>query len=145
MPTSPRCSLRSPKHSSWRARVPSHWGKHTWDALFLLAADYPHAQECADDDEYPADVVQERRRAWRRLLQALPGVLTCGVCSHHFEKYMQRNGGRNMEAALEDREALLQWLYAAKDEVSKRNGTRKSPPCERVRRHYVPKCPPKRA
>ena len=144
MPRGPARSARrsaSPSlHSSWRARVPTHWGRRTWDALFLLAADYPHAKECADDDEYPPEVVRERRRAWKQMLQALPGVLTCGVCSYHFEQYMRRDGGRPMEAALRDREALLKWLYAAKDEVNRRNRVRRSPPYERVRRTYIPKC-----
>lgn len=133
-------SRRSPSFSSWRARVPSHWGERTWDALFLLAADFPHSRECTDDEEFPNDVVANRRRAWRALLKALPGVLTCGVCSHHFERYMDRNGGKNMDEALQDRESLLRWLYNAKDEVNRRNG-RRSVRYERVRRSYVPACP----
>ena len=126
-------------HSSWRARVPTHWGRKTWDALFLLAADYPHVQECKDDDPFPQRVILERRRAWRKMLLSLPGILSCGVCSDHFQRYMERDGGRPMERALQDRESLLEWLYKAKDEVNERNGT-KRPRFEDIRRKYVPKC-----
>lgn len=136
-----RRSPRSPPlHSSWRARVPTHWGRTTWDMLFKLAADYPHARECADDDAYPRAVVRERRRAWRQLLTSLPGTMTCGVCSHHFAKFLARDGGRPLERALRDRESLFAWLHEAKDEVNKRNG-RRSPSLRRTRRRYIPPCP----
>lgn len=124
-------------HSSWRARVPPHWGKKTWDALFLLAADYPHEQDCEDDDEYPPELIAERKRAWKKILKALPGALTCGVCSYHFEKYMQDE--QAMERALQNREELFKWLYKAKDQVNKRN-SRKSISLGAVRKRYIPKC-----
>ena len=127
-------------YSSHRARVPSHWGKHTWDALFLLAADYPHAKDCRDDDRYPPSAIEDRKRAWKQLIKALPGVLTCGVCSHHFADYIKRDGGKPLDAALQNREALFEWLYACKNEVNKRRG-RRSPSLSKVKRRYIPKCP----
>lgn len=135
--------MPSKKYSSSRARVPSHWGKATWDALFLLAADYPHEFECGDDHEYSAEMIQVRKNAWRQLLKALPGVLTCNKCADHFGKYLQMNGGRDLEWALEDRERLLRWLYRCKDEINHRN-QRQSPALENVRRKYVPRCSKRR-
>ena len=126
-------------HSSWKARVPTHWGKKTWDALFLLAADYPHKKDCKDDDEYPNEIIRERRKAWKRLFEALPGVLTCGVCSYHFQQYMRRGNGIPFENALRDRESLFEWLHKAKDEVNKRN-KRKSISLENTRKRYIPRC-----
>ena len=136
---SPRKKSSHKLHSSWRARVPTHWGKRTWDALFLLAADYPHPQDCDDDDEYPPEVIMERRRSWKRLFETLPGVLTCGVCSYHFEKYMKLQNGVPFQNALKDRDALFAWLHKAKAEVNKRNG-RKSISLESTKRRYIPKC-----
>jgi hypothetical protein len=128
-----------PKYSSPRSRDPAHWGKHTWDALFLLASDYPHERDCADDDVYPASLVSTRRRAWKQLLTALPGVLTCGACAYHFDAYLKRNGGRDVDDALRDRKSLFRWLYACKDEVNKRT-QRRSPTLDRVRRRYISEC-----
>lgn len=126
-------------HSSWRARTPRHWGRSTWDALFRLAADYPHARECDDDDPYLASLAAERRASWRRLLKSLPGILPCGECAYHFERYLRRDGGAALERALRDRESLYRWLYRAKDEVNRREG-RHSPPLAEVRRRYIPAC-----
>lgn len=136
-----RQSIRSsPKlHSSRRARVPTHWGRRTWDALFLLAADYPHPKDCEDDDEFSPEVVVERRRAWKRFLETLPGVLTCGVCSHHFESYMRQQHGIPFRDALRDRDSLFAWLHKAKAEVNKRNG-RKSLTLESTKKRYIPTC-----
>ena len=105
------------KYSSPRSRVPLHWGRNTWDALFLLAADYPHQKDCDDDDEYPKPLVLKRKRAWKQLLRALPGVLTCDAYSSHFDAYLKRNGGRDLDDTL--RESLFRWLYACKDRVNK--------------------------
>lgn len=129
----------SKRFSSHKARRTKHWGKPTWDALFLLASDYPHAQDCADDDAIPASLAQERRRAWKKMLEAMPGVLTCGVCSYHFERYMERRNGVPFERALDDRESLFKWLHQAKDEVNRRAG-RKSISLAETKRKYIPKC-----
>ena len=126
-------------YSSYKARVPSHWGKNTWDALFLLASDYPHEKDCDDDDLYPKSAIEVRRSAWKHLIKALPGVLTCGNCAVHFADYIERDGGKALDAALQDREALFRWLYKCKNEVNKRRGKR-SPPFEHVKRKYIPKC-----
>lgn len=127
------------QYSSWRARVPSHWGKRTWDALFLLAADYPHEQSCWDDEEMDEESVRARKRAWRRLLTSLPWVLACGVCAQHFQEYLERDGGRALSKALENRETLYDFLYRCKAEVNKRNG-KHSPPLGKIRRKYIPHC-----
>lgn len=130
---------RSALHSSWKARVPTHWGRKTWDALFLLAADYPHAQECDDDDPLSSYEILKRRRAWKKMLRALPGVIACDVCSYHFQRYLDRNDGRSLERALKNRESLLRWLYRAKDKINKLKYV-KSIPFENVKNKYVPRC-----
>ena len=130
----------SPKlYSSPNARVPAHWGQRTWDALFLLAADYPHVKDCDDDDEYPQQYITERQRAWKRLFESLPGVLTCSVCSHHFKEYMKRDKGVPFKNALRDRKALFKWLHQAKKEVNDRNG-RKSRTLMEIEKKYIPRC-----
>lgn len=126
-------------YSSWRARLPVWWGKRTWEALFLLAADYPHDQDCWDDGEMLDEDVKARKAGWRQLLKSLPFVLTCGVCATHFQKYIEHDNGRRLEQALRDRESLLTFLYNCKKEVNKRNG-RGSPSYTQVRRRFVPPC-----
>ena len=126
-------------YSSWRARVPVHWGRSTWDALFLLAADYPHEKECDDDDEMDPGTIRARKAGWRQLLKSLPSVLTCGICSDHFQKYMEHDNWKRLERALQDRESLFKFLYNCKKEVNKRNG-RPSLQYHKVRRKYVPPC-----
>ena len=126
-------------YSSWRARIPSHWGKKTWDTLFLLAADYPHEKECWDDDEYTKEMIKERKKGWEQLLKSLPWVLTCGVCAYHFQKYINRQNGKFLKKALENREELFKFLYKCKDQVNSRKNT-KSPTYEKIRRKYIPPC-----
>lgn len=135
----PRTKKRSSPHSSFRARAVTHWGRSTWDALFLLASDFPHEKDCVDDDRVPHEFVEERRRGWRKLLKALPDVLSCGICSEHFARYLERNGGKDLEKALVNRENLFAWLYRCKHEVNRRNG-QGSPRLSHVRRKYIPKC-----
>ena len=130
---------RAPLYSSWNTHIQSHWGKSTWDALFLLAADYPHEKTCTDDAEYAPEVVALRKQSWRRLFEALPGVLSCPLCGEHFRRYMRRDGGRPFENALQNRETLFAWLHKCKDEVNRRTN-RKSVSIERVKRRYIAKC-----
>ena len=126
-------------YSSWRARVPKHWGKKTWDTLFLLAADYPHEKECWDDDEYTSEMIRERKKGWEKLLKSLPWVLTCGECAHHFRKYINRGNGRFLKKALENREELFMFLYKCKDQVNYRKNV-VSPSYEKIRKKYIPQC-----
>ena len=132
-------NYRGTYYSSWRARVPSHWGKRTWDALFLLAADYPHEKECWDDDEYTKKMIKDRKRAWKQMLTSLPSILTCGVCAQHFKKYIERDNKRSLNKALENREELFKFLYKCKDEINKRNGIVSSS-YEQIKRKYIPSC-----
>jgi hypothetical protein len=127
------------QYSSWNTHIQSHWGKKTWDALFLLAADYPHEQSCKDDDELSPEVIAFKRESWKRLFQALPGVLSCPKCGAHFKSYMERDGGHAFREALKSREALFKWLHKCKDEVNRRT-SRKSVPLQRVRRRYIAPC-----
>ena len=126
-------------YSSWRARVPDHWGKKTWDTLFLLAADYPHEKECWDDDEYTSEMIRERKKGWEKLLKSLPWVLTCGECAQHFRKYINRGNGRFLKKALENREELFMFLYKCKDQVNSRKNV-VSPSYEKIRKKYIPRC-----
>ena len=123
-------------YSSWTPHLQSHWGRSTWDALFLLASDFPHNQECDDDRAYTHREVEMRRKAWRQILLSLPEALSCPVCGEHFRRYMERH---SVDGALRDRETLMRWLYRAKDEVNRRRG-RTSPSFQRVRRTYIPPC-----
>jgi hypothetical protein len=75
---------RTPLYSSWNTHIQSHWGKATWDALFLLAADYPHEQACTDDTKYTPEEIAVRKHSWKHLFKALPGVLSCPLCGEHF-------------------------------------------------------------
>ena len=125
--------------SSWNAHLQSHWGKRTWDALFLLAADYPHAQKCSDDVSLTTQEVNLKRAAWRKLFESLPDVLSCPECGRHFAMYMARDKGKPFEKALEDRESLYEWLHKCKDEVNKRT-KRKSISLTKVRRKYHAPC-----
>ena len=131
--------FRGLSYSSWRARIPAHWGKRTWEMLFRLAADYPHSQDCWDDDVYDKETVMERKKGWRQLLKSLPFVLTCGICAHHFQKYIEHNKGERLEKALRNRESLLRFLYDCKHEVNNRNG-QTSPDFDVIRKRYVPPC-----
>tara|TARA_B110001452_G_scaffold265902_1_gene271509 strand:+ start:1426 stop:1875 length:450 start_codon:yes stop_codon:yes gene_type:complete len=135
---------RSTQFSSRCARAPSHWGGATWDALFLLASDYPHTKQCEDDDAFDAATRDARRRAWKTLLTTLPQVLACGVCAEHFKRHVHRDGGRSLDRALQDREALFRFLYRCKDEVNRRSG-RSSPSFETVEKRYIPRCRPPRS
>lgn len=129
--------MSSSPHSSWRARAPRYWGRSVWDALFLLAADYPHARDCDDDEPYVG--AEARRKSWKRFLKALPGVLTCGVCAYHFERYIKRGGDEALNEALTDRDTLFRWLHRAKSEVNQRNRT-PNLSLEATKRRYIPPC-----
>ena len=126
----------SPLYSSWNPHLQGHWGKCTWDMMFLLAADFPHTKECDGDEPYTVAEVKKRRQGWIQLLKALPNVLSCPVCAIHFEKYTKRYP---VEEAVKDRDSLFEWLYRAKDEVNKRT-KKKSPPIKKVKSRYIPKC-----
>ena len=140
MPRSPR--PRSARlYSSWNAHLQSHWGRRTWDALFLLAADFPHAQACTDDEAFSPAEVERKRRAWRRLFESLHEVLSCPECGRHFAAYLKRDGGQHFREALRDREHLFAWLHKCKDEVNKRT-RRRSTSLERTRREYIAPCDP---
>ena len=123
-------------YSSWNSHHQAHWGRRTWDSLFLLASDYPHKMQCTDDEEFTVREVREKKKAWKALLTSLPNVLSCPVCGQHFRDYIHRNP---ISTALKDREHLMRWLYGAKDEVNCRTG-RRSPLYRTVRNRYVPKC-----
>jgi len=131
---SPRRAKSSGLYSSWNSHHQAHWGRRTWDALFLLAADFPHKQQCDDDAEYTRREVQEKRRAWNSILSSLPDLMSCPICGSHFKTYMRRH-----PVALQNREALMRWLYRAKDDVNCRTN-RRSTPYKRVRSQYVPAC-----
>lgn len=123
-------------YSSWNSHHQQHWGRRTWDSLFLLASDFPHRRQCDDDAEFSRTEVSRKRRAWKSLLESLPNVLSCPVCGRHFREYMHRHP---LSHALQNRETLLRWLYRAKDEVNRRTH-RTSISYKRVRRRYVPSC-----
>lgn len=127
--------------SSPKCRDPDHWGKKTWDALFLLASDFPHERECDEDTEYHPSTLKKRKESWRSLLRSLPGVITCGSCSDHFKDFVEKEG--RLEDALLNRDTLFEFLYQAKDEVNKRRG-RKSLSLRSVKRIYIPKCSKKK-
>jgi hypothetical protein len=122
--------------SSWTPHLQDHWGRTTWDALFLLASDFPHVRDCADDEPFTPHEVERRRKAWRRILLALPDALSCPQCGEHFRRYTER---RSVDEALRDRDTLMRWLYEAKNEVNRRR-KRKSPSFQRVKRRFVPPC-----
>lgn len=126
-------------YSSPSSRVPSHWGKKTWDALFLLASDFPHDKECEEDDEYSPEMVTKRRESWRQLLTSLPGVLTCSACASHFEEYLKLEGGEKLDRALTDRRSLFEWMYECKDRIN-RQRRRRSPRLSKVRDMYIARC-----
>ena len=134
-------SSRREFYSSWNTHLQSHWGQKTWDAIFLLAADFPHDQACTDDQRYPPEWVAYRRRSWKKLFQSLPGVLSCPKCGEHFRKYMERDNGRAFHDALENRETLFAWLHKCKDEVNNRT-KRKSSSLHTVKKKYIAKCSP---
>lgn len=131
-----RSSKTTRLHSSWTSHLQGHWGRRTWDALFLLAADFPHERDCPDDEPFTLRELQERREGWKQLIESLPNVITCPVCADHFERYMKRHPVAN---ALRNRDTLFRWLYRAKDEVNQRTH-RSSPPIARVKRKYIAPC-----
>lgn len=126
-------------YSSWNSHLQTHWGKATWDAIFLLAADYPHAQDCVDDVELTKETVALKRRMWKQFFMSLPGVLSCPVCGEHFRKYMERNNGKQFNEALEDRDKLFEWLHKCKHEVNRRTN-RKSISIDKVKSKYISPC-----
>lgn len=126
-------------YSSWNSHIQQHWGRSTWDALFLLAADYPHAQMCTDDNPFTREEIRRRRRGWRQLLESLPEVLSCGECATHFDAYLRRDGGRPFRDALRDRERLFAWLHRCKDEVNRRTN-RRSISLKRTQTKYIAPC-----
>ncbi len=131
-----RPSSPSQLYSSWNSHHQQHWGRRTWDSLFLLASDFPHRRQCDDDAEFSRREVAQRRRAWKSLLESLPNVLSCPVCGSHFREYMRRHP---VSQALQNRETLLGWLYRAKVEVNHRTN-RSSISYKRVRKRYIPSC-----
>lgn len=135
------CEMSRKKlYTSRHTKIQSHWGRNTWDAIFMLAADFPHARECEDDTEFTQAELRARRGGWNRFFESLPDVLSCGACGGHFRAYMRRDGGRPFHAALADRDALFAWLHKAKDEVNRRT-QRKSISLGRTKRRYIPPCP----
>ena len=126
-------------YSSWNNHIQGHWGKSTWDAIFLLAADFPHERECTDDTLLDKETVQLKRKYWRQFFESLPIVLSCGICGQHFYDYMHRDNGAPFKQALNDRESLFEWLYKCKDEINKRT-KRRSVPLQKVRTKYIKKC-----
>ena len=135
---SPDSNTASPSnlYSSWIPHLQNHWGRHTWDALFLLASDFPHARDCDDDQMYTVREVNSRRKAWKRILLSLPDALSCPLCGAHFRQFMRRH---SVDNALRNRDTLMKWLYMAKDEVNKRRG-KQSPSLKRIKRKYIPPC-----
>lgn len=97
-------------YSSPKCRDPDHWGRKTWDALFLLASDFPHEAECDEDTEYSKETILKRRESWKALLKSLPGVLTCGSCAEHFKEYVEKESGERLNSALKNRETLFKYL-----------------------------------
>lgn len=122
-----RASSRRKLYSSSGARVPTHWGRTTWDALFSLVL---HGAEVGD-----TTLDARRRRAWSTALTVLPDILTCGVCSYHFAEYLRADGGKPFVDALRNRDTLFAWLYEAKRQVNERNG-RTSLTLARARTRY---------
>ena len=131
-----RSSQTTRLHSSWTSHLQGHWGRRTWDALFLLAADFPHERDCIEDKPFVMRELHERRKGWKQLLTSLPNVITCPVCAEHFENYMIRYPVTN---ALRNRDTLFKWLYRAKDEVNQRTH-RTSPSLDRVKKKYIAPC-----
>lgn len=126
-------------YSSRANHIQTHWGRRTWDALFLLAADFPHARACDDDVPLSERDVAKKRSAWEALFRTLPDVLSCPVCGEHFRDFMARKGGAPFRAALRNREALFRWLHECKADVNRRT-RRKNAALASVRRRYIAPC-----
>jgi hypothetical protein len=124
-------------YSSAYARDTSHWAKKTWDALFLVASDFPHKEEGKYEDELTVTQVEKKRVAFEKMLINLAEVLPCHICAEHFKKYINKNDRKPLKRAMENRENLFKWLYKAKDEVNKRLG-KKSIEYKKVRDKYIP-------
>lgn len=130
-----------PLFSSAFSRTPQHWGKATWDAIFLLASDFPHFEKTCEvhEDQLSREECRRKQRAFKKMLEGLMESLPCSICSEHFRKAMQKNKGKDFQRALQDRELLFRWLYLVKNDVNKRN-RKKSISFEAVKRKYIAKC-----
>ena len=127
-------------YANKKTKNPSHWGRATWDALFLLASDFPSTQKLADDDTpVNARCMRKRRTAWAKMLKALPGVLPCQDCAIHFQEYLERDDGRALQNALKDRNSLMAWLHNAKQLVNKRQH-KKGITLKEVQKRYLGAC-----
>lgn len=119
---------------------PAHWGHFTWDGIFALASDFPHARTCTDDVVVTDADLEKRREALWALLTALEVLLPCADCKEHFHSHMdtlRREDKKN--AVLRDRDSLLKWLYDVKHDVNCRTG-RTSPSFDDVEAKWVPAC-----
>jgi hypothetical protein len=126
-------------HSSYNSHIQSHWGKKTWDSIFLLAADFPHEKACKDDESFTKQEVAQKRRAWKKFFETLPDILSCEECGYHFQRYLEREGGVPFRNALRDRESLFAWLHRCKDEINKRT-KRKSISLKKTKKKYIARC-----
>ncbi len=88
----------------------SDWAPQVWHFL--------HAVTFAYADEPSAD---ERRRV-ETFFRALPAVLPCHECGHHFARALDADGGARFAAALGGGAPLSRWLVDVHNDVNRRTG-----------------------
>lgn len=113
---------------------PDHWGRATWDYLFIMASHFPHGKTESDDVELTEKGVNSIRQTWKQQIAILLQMLPCGGCKNHFDAFIKKHPLRD---ALQDRDTLFAWLHKAKEQVRKQQG-KLSIPLAKVKTTYIP-------
>jgi hypothetical protein len=86
---------------------PEVWGPIFWCTLHVISMAYPDQPTYAE------------KRAAKELFNALPHILPCPVCREHFREVLI---GMPVETWLDNRESLVEWVWAVHNRVNVRLG-----------------------
>ena len=89
---------------------PRIWGPVVWDALFVIACNYPHAASSDDVLRMCA------------FLAAMSHQLPCPVCGAHFRAFMR---SRDLRADLASRDCVVQTLVDSHNDICIKTGGRR--------------------
>ena len=86
---------------------PQIWGPAAWKFIDTAMLSYPGSPS------------EQDKQGMRGFIRSLPYALPCEGCRNNFAAFLAAN---NLDAALESREKLVQYMLDAHNEVRKRNG-----------------------